>query len=182
MPVPAIAGEPKACAASSTIGRPNAASSSSGAGRPNRCTGMIAFVRAVSLPLDVGRVEVQRPGSMSAKTGVAPTRAIASAVAKNVNAGQITSSPGADLERVEDEHDRVGAVRDADRLGHAEVLGRLLLERLDVRPEDELAVLEHLGEGLLELRDERRVLRLDVNERNRRHASLSRLRSGPAAA
>ena len=32
-------------------------------------------------------------GSMSAKTGVAPRRAIASAVAKNVNAGQITSSP-----------------------------------------------------------------------------------------
>src|SRR3954452_1786235 len=33
-------------------------------------------------------------GSMSAKTGVAPRRAIDSAVAKNVNAGQITSSPG----------------------------------------------------------------------------------------
>src|SRR4051794_9034159 len=31
---------------------------------------------------------------MSAKTGVAPRRAIDSAVAKNVNAGQITSSPG----------------------------------------------------------------------------------------
>src|SRR5262249_20803425 len=31
--------------------------------------------------------------SMSANTGVAPTRAIASAVAKNVKAGQITSSP-----------------------------------------------------------------------------------------
>src|SRR3954470_9477804 len=31
---------------------------------------------------------------MSAKTGVAPRRAIDSAVAENVNAGQITSSPG----------------------------------------------------------------------------------------
>ena len=30
---------------------------------------------------------------MSAKTGVAPMRAIASAVAKNVKAGQMTSSP-----------------------------------------------------------------------------------------
>ena len=33
-------------------------------------------------------------GSTSAKTGVAPRRAIASAEAKNVKAGQITSSPG----------------------------------------------------------------------------------------
>ena len=65
---------------------------------------------------------------MSAKTGVAPRRAIASAVAKNVNAGQITSSPGADPERVEREHERIGAVGDADRLLDAEVLGRLALE------------------------------------------------------
>ena len=44
---------------------------------------------------------------------------------------------GADPERVEHEHERVGAVGDADRLRHAEVLGRLALEALDLGPEDE---------------------------------------------
>ena len=33
-------------------------------------------------------------GSISAKTGLAPSRAIEPAVAKNVNDGQTTSSPG----------------------------------------------------------------------------------------
>ena len=45
---------------------------------------------------------------------------------------------GADAERVEDEDERVRAVRDADRLRDAEIGGRLVLERRDVRPEDEL--------------------------------------------
>ena len=43
----------------------------------------------------------------------------------------------ADPHRVEREHERVGAVRDADGARHAEVPGRLALEGLDVRPEDE---------------------------------------------
>ena len=80
--------------------------------------------------------------------------------------GQITSSPGADLHRLEREHERIGAVGDADRVGHAEIGGRLALERLDLGTEDEAAGLEHLGEALLQLRDQRRVLRLDVDERN----------------
>ena len=71
---------------------------------------------------------------MSQNTGVAPRRAIASAVAKNVNAGQMTSSPGPDAERVEREHERVGAVRDADRRRSTPRYGRrFALERLDVR-------------------------------------------------
>ena len=75
----------------------------------------------------------------------------------------------ADAHRVHDEHERVGAVRDADRLGDAQVVGGLLLERGHVRAEHEPPVLQHVGEGLLELGDQRRVLRLDVNERNLRH-------------
>ena len=77
----AMSGEPNACAASSISGRPSSASSASGAGRPNRCTGMIAFVRGVIRSATRSGIEVERRGSMSAKTGVAPTRAIASAVA-----------------------------------------------------------------------------------------------------
>ena len=58
----------------------------------------------------------------------------------------------ADLERVQDEDDRVRAVPDADRLAHAEIARRLLLERADVRPEDELAALENVVDRLLDLR------------------------------
>src|SRR5262249_29613640 len=93
MPCCAIAGEPKACAASSISGTPSDASSSSGAGRPKRCTGMIARVRGVIRAATSSASRLSVSGSTSAKTGVAPRRAIASAVAKNVNAGQMTSSP-----------------------------------------------------------------------------------------
>ena len=90
----------------------------------------------------------------------------------------MTSSPGTDLERVEREHDRVGAVGDADRVLDAEVRGGLLLEGADVRAEDEPAGVENLGDSLLQLVQQRRVLRLDVNERDLRprRASLVRLR------
>ena len=77
----AIPVAPKACAASSITGRPKRRSSSTGAGRPNRCTGMSAFVRGVILRSTSAGSMLSVTGSMSAKTGVAPTRAIASAVA-----------------------------------------------------------------------------------------------------
>src|SRR5690348_8919503 len=94
MPCCAIAGEPNACAASSISGCPSEASSSSGAGRPKRWTGMIARVLGVIRAATSSGSRFNVCGSTSAKTGVAPRRATASAVAKNVNAGQITSSPG----------------------------------------------------------------------------------------
>ena len=53
----------------------------SGAGRPNRCTGMIAFVRSVIRRSTSAGSRLSVAGSISAKTGVAPRRAIASAVA-----------------------------------------------------------------------------------------------------
>ena len=80
-PVVAVPGAPKACAASSSSGTPSAASSSSGAGRPNRWTGTIALVRSETTAATVVASTLSVTGSMSAKTGVAPTRAIASAVA-----------------------------------------------------------------------------------------------------
>ena len=81
-----------------------------------------------------------------------------------MNDGQITSSPRADPERLEREDERVGAVRDADRVRNAEEGGSLALERLHLRTEDEAAGLEHGREALLELGNERRVLRLHVDE------------------
>ena len=77
----AMPGEPNACAASSMIGNPNARSSSIGAGRPKRCTGMSAFVRAVMRFSTSAGSRFRVTGSISANTGVAPRRAIDSAVA-----------------------------------------------------------------------------------------------------
>ena len=54
----------------------------------------IARVRGVILAATSSRSRLNVAGSISAKTGVAPRRAIDSAVAQNVKAGQITSSPG----------------------------------------------------------------------------------------
>ena len=62
---------------------------------------------------------------------------------------------GSDAHGLEREHERVRAVRDPDRVRHAEIRGRLALERLDLGPEDEAAGLEHFGEAILELGDER---------------------------
>ena len=128
---------------------------------------MIAFVRSRDRALDLGRVEVERD-----RVDVGEDRRRAAAgdrlggrEERERRADHLVAR--ADLERVEREHERVGAVRDADRLLDAEVLGRLALEALDLGPEDEAAALEGAGERLLQLRDERRVLRLDVNERNR---------------
>ena len=45
----------------------------------------------------------------------------------------------------------------------------LALERLHVRTENEGAGRENIGEDALQLRNQRRVLRLHVNERDRRH-------------
>jgi hypothetical protein len=74
---------------------------------------------------------------------------------------------GADLQRVEDEHERVRAVGDADRLLHAEVGGGFLLEGLHVRPQDQGARLEHRLEPLEDLRYQALILRPNVNERDR---------------
>ena len=80
-PVCATPSAPNACAASSISGSPSAASSPSCAGRPKRCTGTIALVRGVIRVATSSGSRLSVTGSMSANTGVAPTRAIASAVA-----------------------------------------------------------------------------------------------------
>ena len=76
-----------------------------------------------------------------------------------------------DAERLEGEHERVGAVGDADRPLHAEVRGGLLLERPVVLAADEGLAVEHLAERGLEPGDQRLVFGSNVNERNRLHAA-----------
>ena len=55
---------------------------------------MMALVRGVTFFSTRFGSRLNVLGSISANTGTAPSRAIEPAVAKNVNEGQITSSPG----------------------------------------------------------------------------------------
>ena len=64
-------------------------------------------------------------------------RTTASAVAMNVLAGRITSSPAADAGGPQRELEGVGAVGHADAVGHAAERGELRLERGDVGAVDE---------------------------------------------
>ena len=77
--------------------------------------------------------------------------------------------PSADTKRVEDKYERVGAIGHADRVVDSEIVGRLPLECSDVRPENELAALEHPVDRLADPRQERGVLSFYVNERDRTH-------------
>ena len=116
---------------------------------------------------DVGGVEVQRSRvDVGEDRGGADSRdRLGGGVEGEGRADHLVA--GADLERVEHEHDRVGSVRDPDRLLDAEGLGGLAFETLDLRAEDEASALERPLERRLQLRDQRRVLRLDVNVWNR---------------
>ena len=80
--------------------------------------------------------------STSATIGRAPAQTTASPVAKKVNEGTITSSPGRDAHRLEGDDQRVGAVGDTDTAGGAEVFGPGGLEAGDLGAADEGGVLE----------------------------------------
>ena len=83
-----------------------------------------------------------------------------------MNEGQITSSP-APIPIASSESTRASVPLATPIVcGNAEIRSGLLLEGLDLGPEDESTRLEHLGETVLELGDQRRVLRLDVDKRN----------------
>ena len=163
----AMSGEPNACAASSISGRLERGKFGERR-RPAEEVHRHDRLRPLGdlLGHALGRRFSVR-GSMSAKTGVAPARAIASARRVERERGADHLVAAADLERVQDEDERVRPVRDADRLAHAEVARGLLLEGAHVRPEDELPALEDAVDRLLDPGQERRVLRLDVYEGDR---------------
>ena len=129
---------------------------------------MIAFVCGVT-GCDVARIEVHRLRVDVGKdrSRAAPDDRLGGRIEREGRADHLV--PLADPHRVEREHDRIGAVRDADRVLDAEVRRGLLLEGAHVRAEDEPARVEDLGDSLLQLVQQRRVLRLDVNERDLGH-------------
>ena len=131
---------------------------------------MIARVRGVIRAATSSGSRLSVSGSISAKTGVAPRRATASAVAKKVNAGQMTSSPAPmPIASITSTSASVPLATPIVS-GTFQVGGGLLLEGTAVGPEHEPPVVQHVCEGLLELGNQRCVLRPDVNERNLRHA------------
>ena len=120
---------------------------------------------------DVGGVEVERDriDVGEDRRGADPRDRLRGGVEREGGADHLVA--GADPERVQDEDERVGPVRDADRLLDAERLGGLALEPLDLGAEDEASALERALERVGQLGDERRILRLDVNVWNRHYRS-----------
>ena len=154
---------PKACAASSTIGSPMPLQLGHRR-RPAEQVHGHDRLRPLRDPvLDVGRVEVERDGVDVGedRRGAALRDRLGRRVEREGRADHLVAR--ADPERVERQHEGVGAVRAADALGGAEMLRRLALERLDLGPEDEATRVERLRERRLELCAERRVLRRDVD-------------------
>ncbi len=125
-------------------------------------------LRALGDPaLDIGGIEIERHGVdlREDRGGSAARDRLGGCIERERRADDLVA--GADPHCIQDKHERVGAVCTADGVESAEQRGRLVLERLDLRPEDEAAGLQRPRECLLQLRDQRRVLRLDVNVGNR---------------
>src|SRR4030095_13287230 len=100
---------------------------------------MTAFVRDVHAAAAARGSRLKLAGSMSARTGRAPSRAIAPAVAKNENGVLSPSFTAPHPARHERDQERVGARRDADDVRGARGLGELALERFHVGTHDEVA-------------------------------------------
>ena len=102
------------------------------------------------------RIDVGEDGSRAA-----PRNRLGGRIEREGGADHLVA--GTDLERVEREHERVGPVRDADRPRDAQVRRGLLLERLDVRTEDEHAGVEHLPDPREDVGNQALVLAFYVN-------------------
>ena len=115
------------------------------------------------LALDLRRIEVQRRrvDVGENRCRAAPGDRLGGRVERERRADHLVA--GADVHPVEHEDDRVGAVGAADRLLDAELGRSLALEGLDLGAEDELPGVERARERVLQLRDQRRVLRLDID-------------------
>ena len=117
----------------------------------------------LNVEVERGRVDVREHGRRAAAGDRLGGR-----VERERRADDLVARP--DSHAVEHEHERVGAVRDADRLRHAQVGRGLLLERLDVRSENEHAGVDDLGESLQDVIAQRSELRAHIYQRHRHGA------------
>ena len=115
------------------------------------------------LALDLCRVEIQRRrvDVGEDRRRAAPGDRLGRRIERERRADHLVA--GADVHAVHHEHERVGAVGAADRLLDAELGRGLALEGLDLGAEDELPGVERARERVLQLRDQGRVLRLDID-------------------
>ena len=99
---------------------------------------MIAFVFFVIFSASRSGSMLNVRGSISTKTGIAPSRAIDPAVAKNVNDGQITSSPGLDADAPSAQQSSASVpLQTPIACFVPQYVGQVPLEPLDVRAEDQ---------------------------------------------
>jgi hypothetical protein len=114
--------------------------------------------------VDRGRVDVERCGIDVGehRPGARAGNRLGGGIERVGRADHLVA--GADHQPLEGQDQRVGAVRDRDRLGRAEGGGDLLLERAHVRAEDEPARVDHVAGGLLYVVEEVRVLAADVHQ------------------
>ena len=101
---------------------------------------------------------------MSTKTGLAPTSAIISAVAKNVKGTVMTSSPGPMSSAISAISRASVPLATPMQCLDADVVGQSLLQLGDFGPDDVLAVLEHLVDARVDRGLEPTVLGLEVDE------------------
>ena len=110
---------------------------------PYRWTGRIAFVFGVIAFASCLRIDVEGvPGSMSTKTGCAPTPHDRPRRGEERVRRRDDLVAGPDPERHQRDEQGVGAGGHADGVLRAAVVGDRLLERLDLRAQDEALALE----------------------------------------
>ena len=101
---------------------------------------------------------------MSQKNGRAPSRAIDAGRREERERRRDDLVAGADVERHQREQQRIGARRQAEAVLRLRVRGDLRLELGDSRPEDEALLVADLADRRLDLRAQRRVLALQIEQ------------------
>ena len=135
---------------------------------PYRLTGMMALVRGVIAASISAASMLQVSGSTSTNTGVAPSSTIISAGGGEGEGRGDDLVAAADAQRHHRDQQRLGAAGHADAVARADEGGELVLQLLDLGAHDVLAVVEHALHARVDALAQRRVLRLQVGEGQRR--------------
>ena len=131
---------------------------------PNRCTGMIALVFVGDLLLEPGRIDVEGPWVDIDEDRLAPSRAIEPAVAKNVNVGQITSSPGLIPIAIREQSRASVPLVTPIACFVPQYAARFFSNFLDVRAQDQRLPVAHFVDRPADFVADRQVLRLQVEQ------------------
>ena len=78
---------------------------------------------------------------------------------------------GPDADRLQRQHQRIGAAADADAVADADVIGKLALERLDLLAQDVAAAFQHAGDRRVDLGALREISCPGVRLRDHRYSA-----------